>query len=463
MKENSKKIAIVVGVALGVILLVAIVVSSISGLKQIKDSTNVELGTVTELKLDAKEFFEVDDDTAKKVKFDTSKVDLTKVGEYEVIAKCDGKKYSITVIVEDTTAPKVKMAKRYLFTNDIAKVSDYSSVIAEVMDASEVTSKLVRFEKIKELVEVNDLELRNLTEGATSFAKAENALAVGSETIPIEVGIYRSVLEIKDASDNASYEEVIIILDTTGAVITDVADQTVNVSKDKLAEQPEVDKSLYSASDNVDGYISGENLTYEVTCRDESKHEWIVKVSYTDRAGNESSGEFLITVKEKKTSGNSGSGSQNNGGGSSNGGNTSNGGNSNTGNTNNGNGGSSSSGGGSAVNGGYHPADTDRDGTVSTSEEMKYITPEKQACIDAGYGVVCEFDGGTWYAVLVHNDGTVNGKDGMEILWDYLDERGLKGNVSGRYINSDNDWYWYTATDIREKPQEFDDEFWSQF
>ncbi len=343
---DKKKVAIIASLALGVILLVGIIISNVAGIKQIKESVTVEAGTQAEIVLNAKEFFNVKEDVAKKITFDTSGIDLTQVGEYKAIAKYNGKEYTINVIVEDTTP----------------------------------------------------------------------------------------------------------------AVIADVADQTVYVAKDKLKEQPEVDKSLYSATDNVDGYLSGEKLTYEVTCRDEAKHEWIVKVSYTDRAGNESNGEFLITVKEKKTSGNSGSGSQNNGGGAFNGGN------SNTGNTNTGNGGSSSNGGGSASNGGYHPADTDRDGVVSTDEEMEYITPEKQALINAGYGVVCEFDGGTWYAVLMKNSThTINGKNGWEILEEYMDARGLDGNVSGSYINTENEWYWYRATNIHEKPEEFDDDFWSQF
>lgn len=440
--KQMSRIAAIAGGVLGAMLMISITVSNVVGLNQIKESINVEVGTVTELQLKAKDFFKVDDKTAKKVKFDTSNVDLNKVGEYKAIAKCDGKEYSIKVIVEDTKAPKVSMAQRYIFTNDIAALKDFSAIVKEVKDASKTTAKLVRFEKIKDLAEVNDLELRNVTEGATAFAKAEDALAVGTETVPTEVGIYRSVLEIKDAYENASYEEVIVILDTTAAIITDVADQTVNVSKDKLNEQPEVRKSLYSATDNVDGYIAGDKLTYEVTCRDEAKHEWIVKVSYTDRAGNVSAGEFLITVKEKKTSNNSGS----NAGGASNSGSGSNGGN---------NSNSGSNGGGSALNGGYDPADTDRDGTVSTDEQMSYITPEKQACIDAGYGVVVELQGGEMYAVLMKsNTHTINGKRGSDILREYLAERGLEGDVGGCWIEPDNEWYWFQAEDVHEIPED---------
>ena len=97
----------------------------------------------------------------------------------------------------------------------------------------------------------------------------------------------------------------------------------------------------------------------------------------------------------------------------------------------------------------YNPMDENKDGDVSTDEEMMYITPEKQACIDAGYGVVVEFDGGEWYGVLMRNSShTIDGKDGGFILFDYLQERGLDGHVGGCWINPEKEWYWFTATDI---------------
>ena len=440
--KQMSRIAIIVSVALVLMLIIGIIISNVTGIKQIKDSTNVEFGSVAELSLNAKDFFDVKNDIAAKITFDTSKVDLNKVGEYEAYAKYNNKQYTIKVVVEDTTAPKVTMENRYIFTNDIAALNDFTSMVKEVSDASEYTLKLVRFEQKKELVEVNDLELKNLTEGTASLMNEEAALAVGSDAVPTDAGIYRSVLEVKDAQGNASYEEVVVILDTTGALITDVADQVVKVSKDKLNEQPEIDKSLYSAVDNVDGYIKGDSLSYEVSCRDEAKHEWVVKVSYTDRAGNESLGEFLITLKEKQKA----TSNKNNNSGKENTGNK----NTDNNNTN------------SSDDKTYDPADTNKDGVVSTDEGMRYITPEKQACIDAGYGVVCEFDGGTWYAVLMkYGDYTIDGKDGHDILREYLDARDLDGHIGGCWINSDNEWYWFIADEIREKITEEDEGFWS--
>ena len=97
----------------------------------------------------------------------------------------------------------------------------------------------------------------------------------------------------------------------------------------------------------------------------------------------------------------------------------------------------------------YNLKDVNKDGEVSEDEILAYITPEKQACIDAGYGVVVELHGGEMYAVLMKDvDHTINGKDGGEILHEYLREHNLRGDVGGRWINPDKEWYWYTADEI---------------
>ena len=97
----------------------------------------------------------------------------------------------------------------------------------------------------------------------------------------------------------------------------------------------------------------------------------------------------------------------------------------------------------------YDKKDANKDGEVSEDEVFAYITPEKQACIDAGYGVVVELHGGEMYAVLMKSiDHTIDGKDGGEILHEYLHEHNLRGDVGGRWINPDKEWYWYTADEI---------------
>ena len=340
---------------------------------------------------------------------------------------------------DDTTKPVVELTDRVVFTNDITKANaGIAQILASVADASEYTAKLIRFEKKDVLSTMDEFALGKLKESILDFRTKEEALAVGTEDSPTQPGIYRSVLEVADVHGNATYKEVYVILDTTGAVINDVEDMTVTVAADKLNEKPALDMTLYKGYDEVDGTLTSDDLAIELTLKDEAKHEWTVAVSYTDRAGNESKSEFLITIAEEKKQTASNDNPKPD-----------------SGNTNSG-----SNQGSTATtpsnNDGYDPRDTNKDGTVSGDEEARYITPEKQACIDAGYGVVVEMDGGEWYAVLMKvSEDTINGKSGFDILDEYLKERGLGAHsISGAIINSDNDWYWYSARDIYELPDD---------
>lgn len=448
-KINLKEFkgSVIAAVTICVVLLVLSMAlgSSREKTTQKKTEVTVELGSTTQLHFDATDFFDVDIQKARKFSFDTSKVDLTKVGEYEVNATYRKEAFVIAVKVVDTTKPAVELMDRVVFTNDIEKAnSGIAEILASVADASEYTAKLIRFEKKDVLSTMNEFALGKLKESIVDFRTKEEALTVGTEDIPTQPGIYRSVLEVADVHGNTTYKEVYVILDTTGAIINDVEDMTVTVAADKLNEKPALDTTLYKGYDEVDGTLTSDDLAIELTLKDEAKHEWTVAVSYTDRAGNESKSEFLITVAEEKKqtasndnqkpSGNTNSGSNQGG----------------TTNTPSGNGNTSSN------NDGYDPRDLNKDGTVSGDEEAMYITPEKQACIDAGYGVVVEMNGGEWYAVLMKNgDHKIDGKDGFDILDEYLKERKLGAkDWSGCWINGANEWYWYSARDIYELPDD---------
>jgi len=442
-KKETKIAAVVVSIILLIVMIITLF--NQNTFEQTKKSIDHEAGE--ELVLNVSDFFEADDEVLAEIKIDASQVNADKVGEYKAVATYKGKRAEITVNVIDTTAPKVKFAHRYVFANDASNV-DFTEMFESITDASEYTTKLIRFEHKGNLKLMDEKALKSLTDAINTHAKEEDLKAIGTENIPTEAGIYRSVLEIKDAYENASYEEVYVILDKTAASINEVADQTVAVPKEKLNEQPELNLELYKAYDEVDGNISSDQLNIEVSCRDVAKHEWIVKVSYTDRAGNASAAEFLITVVEEKAA--TGNGGSNNGGGNTK---------PQTGTKPNNNPGNSGNSGNSGTT--YHPADTNKDGDVSMGEEMGYITPGKQACIDAGYGVVVEMDGGEWYAILMKsNEHTINGKTGREILREYLHQKGLESTIGGCWINSDNEWYWYTAEDVHEWEGEYGEIIW---
>lgn len=333
----------------------------------------------------------------------------------------------------DTTKPVVEMAERVIFTNDIERTNArITKIIASVKEESEYTAKLIRFEKKDVLSLMDEYAVKRLEESIMDFATDKEALSTGTEEIPTQSGIYRCVLEIADVHKNAEYREVYVVLDKTPALINDADLQTVKVPSNMLNEKPVIDKTIYKGYDEVDGTLSSDYLFIELELKDEAKHEWTVWVSYTDRAGNESKSEFLAKVEEDKNkiAGNNNNNQENNNGNQ-----------------------NKPSGGGTNNNTQYDTKDANKDGEVSTDEAMMYITPEKQACIDAGYGVVVEFDGGEWYAVLMKDsDHMINGKDGGQILFDYLHAHDLRGDVGGCWINPDNEWYWFIADEIEYSP-----------
>lgn len=438
MKEIDKgqKIFIIVGVI--VIVIGMIITINNFSITQTNEEYTHEVGQ--ELVLQVEDFFDVKEDKQEKVKFDISAVDVNTVGIYDVPVTYYGKDFHITVNVADTTKPMVEFKERIVFANDVAN-PNFAYTFEGVYDASEYTTKLIRFEHFSNLERVDDNLIDRLTDEILVPCKDEEMLALGTEEVPTEEGIYRAVLEIADVHGNARLEEVYLVLDKTGAKIEDVPDKVIKVAKDKLSEKPEVDMSDYTVTDLVDGKIKSTDLSCELELKDEAKHEWISHVSYTDRAGNESKADFLITVKEttkkeettdKKEESNSSSAS-------------------NTGNATTTK---------PIVSVGTDPADADGDGVVSGEEYANYIDPDEQACIDAGYGNVVLLSNGH-YGVLTHGDGYVNGVDGFDILYNYLASMGLTArNGHGGWLNMENDWYMFEVYDVIPLVTEDDPNFW---
>lgn len=529
--NKEKFIRVVLPLVISAVIIILFCIQLFAGVKQTNDTVVHEAGK--KLQLDVTDYFDVNEETAASITLDTSMVDVNTVGSYEVTASYKMHKYTITVEVKDTQAPSVSFLNRYGFTNDITKM-DVSKMVEGVYDASEYTLKLVRFEKSGSLSVMTEKTLKELTDAIPLPCNQDTLKNLGTDVVPTEEGIYRAVVAATDSYGNVCYEEVYVILDTTGARIEDVPDKEVSVSADKLAEAPVVNPEEYVITDNVDGKISSEDIICELELRDEAKHEWLNHVSYIDRAGNESSATFLITVKEgtEETT-------QTNDGATSNGGGTSNGITSNSGSTNNGtssNSGSStsdttkleytykelnktmyvsagvnvrdlpSSNGdklgklstGTAVtvtgqcnetkwyridyNGKvgyvsanyltdtkpeekddtvYDPADTDKDGVVDEQESLAYLSPNEQKALAAGFGVVVQLDEDHYAIVMEHSEQEINGKKGNVILREYLAEQNIGArNLSGSYIYSKEEWYWYVAYNLYVQYSPDDEEFW---
>ena len=278
------------------ILLVTLILAAIlffhkNSIEQIRDTYIHEAGN--ELLLKVSDFFYVSEEKASQIIFDISAVDGNTVGEYVATAYYKDTPYEIKVSVVDTTAPKVELEKRYLFTNDIQNTS-LEQIIQTVSEHSNWSTHFIRFEKQEELKKLDEAALTELTDKIPLPCDATELSAMGTEELPAEEGIYRAVLEVSDSFGNKTLEELYIIYDTTGARIEDAPDKTLYVESSALESEPEISKNDYTIIDNVDGTIAEEDIHTKLELLDADKHEWLVHVSYTDRAGNKSTANFWM-------------------------------------------------------------------------------------------------------------------------------------------------------------------------
>ncbi len=110
-------------------------------------------------------------------------------------------------------------------------------------------------------------------------------------------------------------------------------------------------------------------------------------------------------------------------------------------------------------NGNYDPTDTNKDGGEDTQEATDNISPSEQAMIDAGYGNVVLLPTGNYGVLMPNPDYLINGKDGGDILIEYLAEKGLQASsVSGSWM--DDQYYNWIAKNITELITPDDEEFW---
>lgn len=452
LHKSRKLIVIFVMVFVGAIAFVGSFFVKRNRIIQIEDSITVEAGQ--ELNLKAIDFFDTDEKNVEKIIFVIEEVDIHTVGTYKAEAKFGKQTFAITVNVEDTKAPMISFAQRYMFTSNIANTDNIMTMLENIYEVSEFTVRLIRFERKAGLKVMDERALKVLTDEILLPSDTNELLRLGTSEIPEEEGIYRAVLEVADIYGNAVYEEIVLILDKTGAYIEDVADKIIEVERKNIKNEPEINPMEYVIIDNVDGKIAAEAIQYELELKDEEKQEWIIHVYYIDRAGNESRGDFLITVKEEKAEIEIGKmqenismkqsekeiddainieSIQNNSGTEQGEKNT-------------------------QIEGiGNDLKEKEPDNSKNKNENEwrptdneNDISPWEQRVIDAGYGNVVDFGDGS-YGVLTHNDGYVNGKRGGEILREYLAVYGLvPQNVSGGVIDEDDDWRWYIADNVCE-------------
>lgn len=242
MKKN------LVAVMLGAISLVLV---GCGAPKQINDSVTIEAGD--ELVLKASDFFESEDG----IEFDDSAVDTSKVGEYEVTATYKKESYTITVKVEDTTAPEFELAQDSVVTNDLESL-EAESFVESIEDVSDTTTEL-KF-----------------------------------ETEPEEDGEYEAFVVVTDECSNSSEKSITVVLDTTAPTISGVENETVKQAD--VTVEPTIDFSKYSAEDSRDGVVE-----CETSMEKTGDKEYTVTVTATDEAGNVATETAVVKVEASTT------------------------------------------------------------------------------------------------------------------------------------------------------------------
>ena len=256
---KKKVIAGIIGVVAVIAIATGIVITNQKP-KQTATTATVEAGE--EFKPAPADYFT--GKHAKDIKFDTKKVDTDKVGEYKATATYKKHSYTITVKVEDTTAPTLTATTTDpVYTKDITTIKPEDYVTVE--DVSDTTTTITGYQKM------DTIDAEPTVEATT--------------TVPEEEGFYKATITATDASNNESNTTITLVYDKTAPVIEGLADTT-------MESDPTEDQFNPTANDAIDGTVdvtktlekTGDNL-YTVTAK------------ATDKAGNEATQTATITVQ----------------------------------------------------------------------------------------------------------------------------------------------------------------------
>lgn len=255
---KKKVIAGIIGIAAIIAITVGIIIVNQKP-ELATSSVTIEAGE--EFKPEAKDFFK--GKHSGDVTIDTSKVDTDKVGEYEATATYKKHNYTITVKVEDTTAPTITAkSEEPVYTKDLTAIKPEDYVTVE--DVSDTTVAFTGYQKMDALN----------AEPATEATAA----------VPEEEGFYKATITATDKSGNESEAEVILVYDKTAPVIEGLQDTTVE-------SDPTEDQFNPTANDNLDGQVDV-TKTLEKT----GDNQFTITAKATDKAGNEATQTATITV-----------------------------------------------------------------------------------------------------------------------------------------------------------------------
>lgn len=270
------------------LLLVCILPAGCAALALRTDEITVEAGK--EFVFCAADFFDVDEESAEDFTADTSAVDTSKTGDYEIHVTCRKSEYTITVHVRDTTAPVLTAAETVIFTNDPAGLNPEDFALCT--DATECTWQLHYVEMLSDSA-ADDDTLEALLDESINAAGAEYLFEQGSAACE-EEGVYSAVYAVTDEGGNSAYGQILIIFDATAPEISGLSDCTVQ--QEDISAEPEISFEDVTITDNMDGSIDISELKTDLSLSDEENYVYILTVSVSDRAGNTAVNTYTYTV-----------------------------------------------------------------------------------------------------------------------------------------------------------------------
>lgn len=182
----------------------------------LKTEVNIELGNSFKIE---DLIFDVQKNKDKIPQSELDKIEANKVGEYIITVEDDGKEYTSTIKVQDTTPPELELKKVTIYDDE--KITDYKKFIKKVSDAS-----------------------------------GEPEITMKTEIDYTKTGEQEIIIEAQDAYGNKTEKNTTLTIkkDTEGPVFSGLTDITIekNGTIDYYAGVKSVDKKDGACSINVD-------------------------------------------------------------------------------------------------------------------------------------------------------------------------------------------------------------------
>lgn len=232
------------------------------------------------------DYFSYDDDSAIKegsYTVDSSAVNTQKPGSYDVKVvfgeKDDAKEYTVTVSVEDTTAPELTLKESdyvlYVLINDLKEDFDASEYVS-VKDATSTTTK-VSYRKLGNMTVLSD-------EALNKYAGMKADEDVNDE----KDGYYEMTVTVTDEGNNSASVSILAVCDATAPVLL-FNGKEVKDGDTISAKNPE--NVQFTAKDNCAGDISSEDVVYAY-----NKDAKTATVHVYDRVSNKTEITVKVTV-----------------------------------------------------------------------------------------------------------------------------------------------------------------------